>query len=72
VLQFYIRLLKTGAPETPQIGKVDPRAHVTEFVYSDSAYFAGVAEERWPELEWRVEAAWTARYAVKSGPKRNR
>jgi hypothetical protein len=70
VLQFYIKLLKPGAPETPPIEKIDSRAHATEFVYSEAAYFAGVAEQRWPELKWRVEAARTARYVIKSGPKR--
>ncbi len=55
--------------KTTEIQTVELRAHATELVYGDAAYLQGLAQEQWPDLEWRIEHVRTGRYVVKGRPK---
>ena len=65
-----IPLNKQGLPNTSaEVRKVETRAHATELIYSDALHFKGIADERWPDIEWRVEHVRTGRFVVKGESK---
>ncbi len=57
-LTFYIRvpLSEYGVAEMKgKVERIDTRAHASELIYGDAAYLQGLAQEQWPELNWRIE-----------------
>ena len=66
-----VPLDKNRLPDTAgEVRRVETRAHATELVYSDASHLKGIAEERWPDIEWRVEHVRTGRFIVKGDSNR--
>lgn len=54
-----------GLVEMPEeLRKVDSRVHASEMFYQDAACVQGLAQEKWPDLEWRTEHARTRKFLV--------
>ena len=65
-----VPLGKDGLSDTAaEVRSVETRAHASELVYSDALHFKGIADERWPDIEWRVEHVRTGRFVVKGKSK---
>jgi hypothetical protein len=66
-VKFYINvpISADGLVEVPEeLRKVDSRVHASEMFYQDAACVQGIAQERWPNLEWRTEHARTRKFLV--------
>ena len=64
-LYINVQLSELGALENAgDMRKVDMRAHASEMFYGDAAYALGIAQETWPDLEWRTEHARTRKFLV--------
>ena len=70
-MAFYLNvpLLEHGiADTTGPLEKVELRHFATELIYGDAAYLQGVAQERWSDVDWRIEHVRTRKYVVKGTP----
>ena len=73
-MTFYINVPLSGrglAEEARNMRTVDSRAQATELLHGDAAHLRGIAQERWPGLDWQIEYVRAARYVLKGEPKRD-
>ena len=70
-MQFYLQVPPTedSTAQRGKVEKVDSRFRASEMIYGDAAYFQRLAQDEWPEFDWRIEHARTAKYVVKGAPK---
>ena len=74
-MAFYLNvpLSDLGLADTKgNIKKVELRHFATELIYGDAAYLQGVAQERWSDVDWRIEHVRTRKYVVRGTLKGNK
>lgn len=57
------------AEDLRKVHKVESLAHASELLYGNAAYLQGLAQERWPNLDWNLQHVRTRMYVVKGEPK---
>lgn len=71
-MPFYIKVPLSAHGVSEEMGNVqmvDTRAHASELLYGDAAYLQGLAQQRWPDLDWAIQHVRTAKYIVKGESK---